>query len=128
MPAPLQLVNREKENIAENGQAILMLKRAKLARRSIVEYIQVSFWRFLSVKKQVPSCGYSEMGRKITDMLFPSWWRTQLVTDEEFVGVLLNANERVLEAIQLYDKVITLACQMRECWVTAWHSRVTTVS
>jgi hypothetical protein len=27
------------------------------------------------------------------------------VTDEEYVGTLLDANEKVVEAIQLYDKV-----------------------
>lgn len=31
----------------------------------------------------------------------------QLVQQEEFVGTLLDANERVVEAIQLYDKVST---------------------
>jgi hypothetical protein len=29
----------------------------------------------------------------------------QLVTDEEYVGTLLEANEKIVEAIQLYDKV-----------------------
>lgn len=29
----------------------------------------------------------------------------QLVQDEEYVGTLLDANEKVVEAIQLYDKV-----------------------
>ena len=29
----------------------------------------------------------------------------QLVQQEEFVGTLLDANEKVVEAIQLYDKV-----------------------
>lgn len=29
----------------------------------------------------------------------------QLVNDEEFVGTLIDANEKVVEAIQLYDKV-----------------------
>jgi len=29
----------------------------------------------------------------------------QLVTEESFVGTLLDANEKVVEAIQLYDKV-----------------------
>lgn len=29
----------------------------------------------------------------------------QLVTDESFVGTLLDANEKVVESIQLYDKV-----------------------
>jgi hypothetical protein len=29
----------------------------------------------------------------------------QLVNDEEYVGTLLEANEKIVEAIQLYDKV-----------------------
>lgn len=29
----------------------------------------------------------------------------QVVTDEEYVGTLLDANEKIVEAIQLYDKV-----------------------
>lgn len=29
----------------------------------------------------------------------------QVVTDEVMVGVLLDANEKIVEAIQLYDKV-----------------------
>jgi hypothetical protein len=29
----------------------------------------------------------------------------QIVTDESFVGTLIDANEKVVEAIQLYDKV-----------------------
>jgi len=29
----------------------------------------------------------------------------QLVTDESFVGTLLDANEKVVESIQLYDRV-----------------------
>ena len=29
----------------------------------------------------------------------------QLVNDEVMVGVLLDANEKIVEAIQLYDKV-----------------------
>ena len=29
----------------------------------------------------------------------------QLVTDEEYMGTLLDANEKIVEAIQLYDKV-----------------------
>lgn len=29
----------------------------------------------------------------------------QVVQDEEYVGTLLDANEKVVEAIQLYDKV-----------------------
>ncbi len=32
----------------------------------------------------------------------------QLVNDEEYVGTLLEANEKVVEAIQLYDKVCHL--------------------
>ena len=28
----------------------------------------------------------------------------QLVNDEEFVGTLIDANEKIVEAIQLYDK------------------------
>lgn len=32
-------------------------------------------------------------------------WRFQLVADEEYVGTLLEANEKIVEAIQLYDKV-----------------------
>lgn len=31
----------------------------------------------------------------------------QVVTDEVMVGVLLDANEKIVEAIQLYDKVRT---------------------
>jgi hypothetical protein len=35
----------------------------------------------------------------------------QVVTDEVMVGVLLDANEKIVEAIQLYDKVrIKLSC------------------
>ena len=33
----------------------------------------------------------------------------QLVQDEEYVGTLLDANEKVVEAIQLYDKVRPLS-------------------
>lgn len=32
----------------------------------------------------------------------------QLVNDEEYVGTLLEANEKIVEAIQLYDKVCLL--------------------
>lgn len=39
---PVQHVNREREDVKENGQVILCLDRAKFARRPIVRYIQVS--------------------------------------------------------------------------------------
>lgn len=52
----------------------------------------------------------------------------QLVTDEQFVGTLLDANEKVVEAIQLYDKVCQAdrvmgtntnfpSCPSRQCWI-----------
>lgn len=40
----------------------------------------------------------------------------QVVNDEELVGTLLEANERVVEAIQMYDKVCShfpLALRLR---------------
>ncbi|KIR53498.1 hypothetical protein I315_04091 [Cryptococcus gattii Ru294] len=63
-----RLVNREVENVTESPKVQDNLDKAKVARRSIIKYIQ-------------------------------------LVTDEEYVGTLLDANERIVEAIQLYDRL-----------------------
>ncbi|OWZ72599.1 hypothetical protein AYX14_01923 [Cryptococcus neoformans] len=63
-----RLVNREVENVTESPKVQDNLDKAKVARRSVIKYIQV-------------------------------------VTDEEYVGTLLDANERIVEAIQLYDRL-----------------------
>lgn len=36
----------------------------------------------------------------------------QLVQQEDYVGTLLEANEKVVEAIQLYDKVCSPLCML----------------
>lgn len=41
----------------------------------------------------------------------------QVVQDEELVGTLLEANEKVVEAIQMYDKVSRMDDLSRACMV-----------
>ena len=48
----------------------------------------------------------------------------QLVQDEEYVGTLLDANEKVVEAIQLYDKVSPQPRSLRIiCSLSAFQAR-----
>lgn len=78
-------MNREEESIEANPRVQECLAQAKAARRAVVRYIQV---------RQFP---YHPRGNASVGL--------QLVEDEEFIGTLIDSNERVIAALELYDRV-----------------------
>lgn len=78
------LVNSDKETITANTRVQECLQNARTAHKTIVRYIQVtSFHENCLLSRNSP----------------------QLVENEEVIGTLIETNERVVSALQMYDNV-----------------------
>ena len=83
------MVNREQEPIEANPRVQECLSAAKDVRNHLVRYIQVSVFfalAFLSPQAKFMST------------------HIQLVEDEELIGTLLETNERIIQALEMYDQ------------------------
>jgi len=78
------LVNGEKESVVSNVRVQECLEKTRAVRKPIVRYIQVcpflSLWAFLLMVEQ-------------------------LVENEEMIGALIETNERIVAALQMYVNV-----------------------
>ncbi|KAJ7897086.1 hypothetical protein B0H14DRAFT_2676852 [Mycena olivaceomarginata] len=81
----ITLVNQEKESLLINERVQECLVKAKQVRKPIVRYIQVRG---------------SDITATISLSVRNSWWKT-----EELIGTLIEANDRIISALELYDKL-----------------------
>lgn len=79
------LVNGEKESVVSNERVQECLGKARAVRKPIVRYIQV--------------CIYSSVINFVAHDL------NQLVENEEMIGALIETNERIITALQMYVNV-----------------------
>ena len=84
----MKLVNTENDNLLTNERVQECLVRAKQTRKVIIRYIQASCYR-------------TPPSRLLSDYFF----FLQLVENEEIIGTLIESNERIIAALQSYDKV-----------------------
>jgi LAS seventeen-binding protein 5 len=82
----LQLVNPQMDSIKTNVRVQECLEKAKLVRKQIVRYIQVN----------------EVLDRRRIFLIN----LIQLVENEEIIGTLIETNERIIAALEMYDKVI----------------------
>ena len=102
MTAPLsQLVNTEHDSLQTNERVQECLQNAKLARKQIVRYIQVS-----------DTDHHSPVNPPFNYLL------AQLVENEDMIGTLIDTNDRIIASIEMYDAVsIRLAIFTQESFL-----------
>jgi len=83
-------VNKENETLQENARVQECLAVIKQERKPIVRYIQVSrgTLRFTPVPNGFPM-------------------NTQLVENEDMIGTLIETNERIITALEMYDGAVS---------------------
>lgn len=80
----LRLINREQEQISENKAAVGHFENCKLLRRKILRYV-------------------SNIETRLT--CTNVWIQIQLVESEQWLGALLDANDRLVTALMTFEQL-----------------------
>lgn len=95
-------MNTEHDSLQTNERVQECLQNAKLARKQIVRYIQVS-----------DTDHHSPVNPPFNYLL------AQLVENEDMIGTLIDTNDRIIASIEMYDAVsIRLAIFTQESFFT----------
>ena len=92
----ITLVNTEHDSLQENARVQECLEKAKVVRKQIVRYVQVKPILIYLVR-----CVLTQI--------------SQLVENEDMIGTLIETNDRIIAALETYDKARLTSCYASHC-------------